>query len=176
MKTFNKKDIITILNLEDAEKYVGEEGYFSDRCYAELGLWEHGVLAEVLKEETLESVFHAEDEDGDEINYFGLFIPAAKLKEVKSKSKFRPFADLTEFERVTGYELGDVVSLMLTKYNVIYKGVYTSSSEEQDGDQDCFITIGIHLLSLNNKEELKGLKIRFKGETEWRPFGVEVEE
>ena len=170
-KIFNKKDIITILNLEDAEKYVGEEGYFSDRCYAELGLWEHGVLAEVLEDETLESIFHAEDEDGDEINYFGLFIPAAKVKELKSKS--RPFADLAEFEQITGYQLGDVVSLMLTKYNVIYKGVYTSSSEEQDGDRDCFITVGLHILSLNDEDEMKELKIRFKGDNEWRPFGVE---
>ncbi len=75
----HKEDIMTILNLDDAEKYVGELGYFANRPYTSLGSWEKGVLAEVLKHEEVESVFYAVDEDGDEINYFGLFIPAERI-------------------------------------------------------------------------------------------------
>ena len=75
----HKEDIMTILNAEEAEKYVGELGYFASRPYKSLSLWERGVLAEVLKHEEVESVFYAVDEDGDEINYFGLFIPAERI-------------------------------------------------------------------------------------------------
>ena len=75
----HKEDIMTILDAEDAERYVGELGYFADRPYKALSLWERGVLAEVLKHEEVESVFYAVDEDGDEINYFGLFIPAERI-------------------------------------------------------------------------------------------------
>ena len=50
----HKEDIMTILNLEDAEKYVGELGYFASRPYTSLGSWERGILAEVLKHEDVE--------------------------------------------------------------------------------------------------------------------------
>ena len=75
----HKEDIMTILDAEEAEKYVGELGYFANRPYTSLGSWEHGVLAKVLKHEEIESVFYAVDEDGDELNYFGLFIPEERI-------------------------------------------------------------------------------------------------
>ncbi len=174
MKTYHKKDVLTILNLDEAEKYVGEEGYFSDRCYAELGLWEYGRLVELLKDETVESVFYAANEDGDEINYFGyfgLFIPAEKVKETATTTEFRPFANAEEFERVTGYKAGDLVTLYIKDRDMFYQGIYLAKSTGNGTD---YITVGTHTLQLNAEAEMERHNIIYKNcdVSIWFPFGI----
>ena len=39
MKEFDKKDVFNITNAEDANEYVGKEGYFADCLYKDLNMW-----------------------------------------------------------------------------------------------------------------------------------------
>ena len=89
MITFNKKDVITALNREDAEIYIGEKGYYCYRMHD----W---MPCELLK-------VHF-DEDYDVRNVFTIldcktehecpmFLPADKVKE----KKYRPFKSIDEF-------------------------------------------------------------------------------
>lgn len=82
-KFFEREDIISWSNAEDAKKYVETEGYFGD-SYQEL-------ITKVKKNltSTLWYVFPAEDvncvfEDVYEIKA-GLFLPVDKVKEVEDE-------------------------------------------------------------------------------------------
>lgn len=82
-KVFDREDIISWSNAEDAKKYVEQEGFLGD-SYQEL-------ITKVKKNSTstLWYVFPAEDvncvfEDVYEIKY-GLFLPIDKVKEVEDE-------------------------------------------------------------------------------------------
>lgn len=86
MKTFDKKDIFTVVNVEKAKKYIGKEGYFAD-C---LGLLK--VLVELNETEILTSIgdeddcfpfkYQAHFRGGERLN--SLFLPAEKVKNIKT--------------------------------------------------------------------------------------------
>lgn len=57
MKTFDRKDMFTIANLEDAKKYINCEGYFND-CYCiDLEKWNRGILKQVNEEDITDYPF-----------------------------------------------------------------------------------------------------------------------
>ena len=43
-KLFDKKDIFSWSNCEEAKKYIGEEGYFRDDYQEDLACWSKGLL------------------------------------------------------------------------------------------------------------------------------------
>ena len=86
-KTFDKKDIFTNVTAEEAQKYIGEEGYFADN----LGLLK--ILVELNEKEILTRI-------GDEDDCFAfkyqsngceclnsLFLPAEKVKDIEEVEK-----------------------------------------------------------------------------------------
>ena len=170
----HKEDVMTILDLDEAEKYVGELGYFASRPYKSLGSWERGVLAEVLKHEEVESVFYAVDEDGDEINYFGLFIPAEKVKEVqeiKDEKKWRPFKnckELCQYIRVTGEDLyaGLTINIRNKENKIVRQVLVTEINYDKP-----FIGLGISLFDLENL--YRSYEWQDEKNEDWKPFGVE---
>ena len=41
---FDKKDVISWANCEEAKEYIGEEGYFRDDFQEDLAAWYKGIL------------------------------------------------------------------------------------------------------------------------------------
>lgn len=81
MKTFNKKDIFTIVTAEEAEKYIGQQGYFGDSL---------GTLKAMIEIDNTEKLIKILDENdcfrfistsllssGTEM--WSLFLPAEKV-------------------------------------------------------------------------------------------------
>lgn len=94
MINFDKKDVITALNREEAEIYIGEKGYY---CYRNND-WRPCELVRV----------YLKDDDFDVRNVFTIldhktehecpmFLPADKVKEVEEEKKYRPFKNVDEF-------------------------------------------------------------------------------
>ena len=82
MKTFDKKDVYSWSNCEEARQYIGEEGYFCDTFHESLAAWYKGMLQDVDPSMPVDCVF--EDEENE---VFGLFLPADKVKKLKKKNK-----------------------------------------------------------------------------------------
>lgn len=102
-KLFNKKDVFSWSNCEEARQYIGEEGYFCDTYHESLAAWHKGLLQDVDQSMTVECIF--EDEENE---VFGLFLPADKVIEVEEK-KYREFKDFNEFRFWTGKRVGSVI-------------------------------------------------------------------
>lgn len=77
-KLFNKKDVYSWANLEEAKKYIGEEGYFCDECREDLGTWHKGLLQDVDQSMPVDCIFENEENE-----VFGLFLPACKVMKLK---------------------------------------------------------------------------------------------
>ena len=80
MKTFDKKDVYSWSNCEEARQYIGEEGYFCDTFHESLAAWYRGMLQDVDQSMPVDCIF--EDEENE---VFGLFLPADKVKKLKKK-------------------------------------------------------------------------------------------
>ena len=96
MKTFDKKDVLSWSNAEDAKQYIGKYCYFADSLrYLKTIINEDKkyILKKVSNNEKdmVQGVFC--DVDGD---FWGLCLPADKVVEVKEK-KYRPFKSIDEF-------------------------------------------------------------------------------
>ena len=78
MKTFDKKDVYSWSNCEEARQYIGDEGYFRDTYCESLAAWHRGILQDVDPSMPVDCIF--EDEENE---IFGLFLPADKVKEVE---------------------------------------------------------------------------------------------
>ena len=75
-KLFDKKDVYSWSNLEDAKKYIGEEGYFCDTYHESLPAWYKGILQDVDQDMPVDCIFEEEENE-----VFGLFLPANKIKQ-----------------------------------------------------------------------------------------------
>ncbi len=47
MMIFNKKDVFTSVTYEEAKRYIGEEGYFTNNFCTDLSKWDRKVLKDV---------------------------------------------------------------------------------------------------------------------------------
>lgn len=104
MKTFDRKDIFTIANVEDARKYVGKLGYPSN------SLNKLKTLINNFAPYSLDKI----DLDNDKPFFyrddcFLYFIPADKVKEVETHKKWRPFKNIDEFLQKTKIAVGTVI-------------------------------------------------------------------
>lgn len=173
MKTFDKKDVFTIVTAEEAIAYIGKRGYFGD-SFKEL---ESNInkdcgdnLGEVCTDRYTSIVFRPYTCETS----YGLFIPTDKVKEVEEPKKYRPFVSYEEFRLY--FAIGDVIRIItieegekLEWQTVMYVGVTKNIN-------GTFIQLGA------NSYSLQYLFSHFKYartqdgsnvDKEWQPFGVE---
>lgn len=165
MKTFDKKDVFTLVTAEEAIAYIGKRGYFGD-SFEELESsinkgWSDN-LGEVFPDRYTNVVFRPY---ACETSY-GLFIPADKVKEVEEK-KYRPFETIEEFVKTIG-DIGTIVTYREKKEpSQEMSGIFTGYM----WDSACrgwILGLGAHLYRLENLFELAEYKYKYK----WQPFGV----
>ena len=80
MKTFDKKDVFSFLNAEDANAYLAEKGYFGD-C---ISILKRNVYDDCIR--TLDEIcINYDDQFRQEENglFYSLFLPACKVIEEK---------------------------------------------------------------------------------------------
>lgn len=101
MKTFNKIDVFTCVNAEEAKKYIGKLGYFANGLngFSDIGCYAPYSLDYV--QVGIDKPFRYKE------SCFALFLPAEKV--IEAPKKYRPFRDIEELKRTLGVELGDVV-------------------------------------------------------------------
>lgn len=103
-KTFDRKDVYSVLNAEDASQYVGTKGYFADTL---------SCLNEKVRKNMLDPLDDVNQlHDFPFISYvtgFLFFLPADKVKEVEEEKKWRAFKDIEEFKKETGLGLLSIV-------------------------------------------------------------------
>ena len=96
MKTFDKKDVFTVLTAEDAKNYIGKEGYLSDTLINLQNRVDNSV------HETLDSINELQPYPFSANGLSSLlFLPFDKVKEVEEPKKWRPFKDIGEFQNIT---------------------------------------------------------------------------
>lgn len=162
---FDKKDVYSWSNLEDAKKYIGEEGYFCETCHESLALWHKGLLRDVNQSMPVDCIF--EDAENE---VFGLFLPADKVKEVKEEKKWRPFKNLEEFKtELNGIEYGDVVRFREKSDHAIkLYGGYLGHSEK-DGQ---LLALALGAFFYSPEKLFEDYEWQDK-EGNWQIFGVE---
>lgn len=110
---FDKKDVFSWANAEDAKRYIGKEGYFASHYCNDLKSWWKAKLLDINRDGDISNVFIGECDDvekpyfGDDEDCAGLFLPADKVKRVEKK--WRPFKTIEEFKRVLDIKLGSVL-------------------------------------------------------------------
>ena len=168
MKTFDKKDVFTLVTAEEAKAYIDKQGYFGD-SFKELEEdiekgWSR-KLKEVFPDRYTSIVFRSL---GSETSY-GLFLPTDKLKEVEEK-KYRPFKDFEELSETLNKGVGSEIMYRLKK--VPLRKITTSiiGYITEDNRED-LILIGMSALSLSTYFE--EIEIWNNVEKQWKPFGVE---
>lgn len=169
MKTFDKKDVYSWSNAEDAKVYIGKSGYFADSLKE---------LQEYINKNycnTLSSIDFNPDTDVDsifsitEIDYKNaLFLPADKVKEVEKK-KWRAFRSFKEFSENLKKRVGSEITYRNkdVPLRVITTTIIGFIEEANREDQ---LQIGGGALKLSTW--FKEIEI-FNEQGKWQPFGVE---
>lgn len=165
MKTFDKKDVFSWSNAEEAKKYIGKKGYMSDSIFG---------LQEAIN---ISRGYELKDIDKDiclcfyrpQVNYGrGLFLPVDKVKEVEEEKKYRPFETIEEFVKTIG-DIGTIITYREKKEpSQEMRGIFTGYM----WDRACrgwILGLGATLYRLENLFELA----EYKYKNEWQPFGVE---
>lgn len=159
MKTFDKKDVYSWSNCEEARQYVGEEGYFCDDCQEDLAAWSKGLLHDVDQSLPVDCIFENEENE-----VFGLFLPADKVIEVEEK-KYRAFKDFKEFRFWTGRRVGVVIVYRNKLTNDEIEAVITRSQLYEN-------SVEIGAVEYTFKELFEQWEWLSDG-NEWCLFGVE---
>lgn len=170
MKTFDKKDVFTLVTAEEAKAYINEQGYFGDsfgELEEDIKKGCSGRLEKVFPDRYTSTVFRPYASDTS----YGLFLPTDKLKEVEEK-KWRAFKDIEEFKKET--ELG-LLSIVRYRYSIegprtiATTGIGIITDFCTCNDKSYYITIGDTSFSL---EELFNYEYLDK-HGDWKRFGVE---
>lgn len=164
MRTFDKKDIFTIVNAEEAKKYIGQQGYFTSFYSDNLSDWDFDILKSIndLKSSECNSIFNAKNND---YICYGLFLPMNKVKEIRKETKWRPFT-LEEFNETI--PMGTVFKYKYKRNNVndVYSVYYHANLDCENGFQSIFFEDSYHDFVYCFNE----MKLFLNGE--WQPFGV----
>lgn len=166
MKTFDKKDVFSLVTAEEAKAYIGKRGYFGD-SFKEL---ESNInsgcsdnLGEVFPDRYTSIVFRPYARESS----YGLFLPADKVKEVEEPKKYRPFETIEEFIKTIG-DIGTIITYRTKKEpSQEMKGMFTGYM----WDSACrgwILGLGASLYRLENLFELA----EYKYKNEWQPFGM----
>ena len=100
-RIIDKKKIFDSFEIEEAEKYLGKEGYFanSNEMFSNLDNCIFGKLEEINDD--------IKPYSDSYLNY-RYFLPSEFVKE---KSAYRPFKDAKEFFIKTNFEAGDLIHI-----------------------------------------------------------------
>lgn len=167
---FDKKDVFSWSNCEEAKKYIGKEGYFGDslrELQKNIEDDKSRTLSNVMENNVIDFVFRPLDTFSD-VLCFGLFLPASKV--IKLEKKYRPFKSHRELcdnilkDTLTcidhGIEIED--KLNCCQYRLMIMGTFNNG-------------IILPLYGALTFEQLfKNFKVNTNGE--WRSFGVEEDE
>lgn len=158
MKTFDRKDVFSWSNAEEAKQYIGEKGYFADGAFENIDDWQLDVLDEIYLDSDVRTVFQAQS------SFYGLFLPEDKIKEVEEPKKWRAFRTFEEFVLAVGligchirYRFKDDIS------NEFFAVIVGFNYEAQT------VTINNSIYSF---KELFN-KFEFYKNQKWQPLGVE---
>lgn len=131
---FDKKDVFSWSNCEEARQYIGEEGYFRDTYCESLAAWHRGILQDVDQSMPVDCIF-----EDDENEVFGLFLPVGKVLPVPMRpKKYRPFKSIEEFRKtLNNINFLDALTFRekhytFRKYCAVFNG-YGDSNDELDG-------------------------------------------
>lgn len=165
MKVFDKKDVFSWANAEDAKEYIGKEGYFAHTL---------SQLNERIQKSDFERLEKIDDsntncfckESDGAMCYWSMFLPADKVKEVEEPKKYRPFKNLNEFKQCIskdtltcldhGIEIIDMSNN--SQYRLMILGTFTNGI--------IFPLYG----ALTFERLFKRFKININGS--WQPFGM----
>lgn len=159
-------DILTCFDIERAEQFIGQKGYFTDYLcvFADLSDRAAGLLTGIRDDD------YAFYQDGDG-GYFRFFIPESSLKpEEKNYRPYTPQEFCNEFnigERVIFRKKGDPES----GQDLILQGLWYRSL---NGAAVTHVRLGSYLYAL--EELFNGYEWRRPYKMDFVPFGVEVEE
>ena len=165
MKTFDKKDIFSWSNCEEAKQYIGRQGHFADtmtQLRDSINKNEAYTLCRIFKD--VGNCFYT-TENSYSIGY-DFFLPIDKVKEVEEK-KYRPFKHYLEFTLVTKKKVGDVINIM--RKDKSYSEILVITGKRTDNNNNT-------VLRLSRYFSLRELFEDYLWEDEkgyWQPFGVE---
>lgn len=148
---FDKKDVFTIANVEEAKAHLNTKGYFGDK-YTDL---ENDIRENYLQ--TLTEIDTDDHADIDQIYgtgsyYYGMFLPADKVK--RSKKEARVIKKLADLRELLGVDelVGTVVHLKGIdsdhKVANLIESIITSTTESTI-DNSCFFVIGSHTYKID---------------------------
>lgn len=164
MKDFDRKDLFNWSNVENAKDYISTQGYFGNSI-SEVDLAVHNEdlfrLTTIFSERS-QCFFSYEKGE-----YFGFFLPADKVKEVKKEKKYRPFKNSKELREsfykdcfcCNGHSVEVENKQTKVRYKLLIIGEYESG----------IVLAYYGAISMNKLFE----KFNYKVNDEWQPFGVE---
>lgn len=161
MRTFNKKDIYSWANCEEARQYIGKEGYFAHT----LSQLDNRIQKSdfCTLEKICDSNTNCFCRSGDGVMcYWSMFLPVDKVKKVEEK-KWRAFT-LEEFNKTI--PMGTVFKYRYKKNKAEVSIYYHAYLELENGDKAIFFEKSYRSLNCSFNE----LELFLNGE--WQPFGV----
>ncbi len=162
MKTFDKKDVYSWSNAEEAKTHIGKTGYFNNDFESIKRAIELGGPA-VLDRVDTNSIWCFKALGVSLC--FGLFLPADKVKEVEEPKKWRAFKDFNEFKILTNKSIGSVIVYKDKLTNDELEAVITRSKLYEN-----FVEIGAVQYTF---KELFDQWEWLDKDGHWQPFGVE---
>lgn len=164
------KKPLTCFDTEEARKFEGEQGYFSDNplnfAYGDMALSKTTVLGKLrLNEDNLKYPFL---NTTNSINY-RFFLPVAWLKPEEPEKKWRPFT-LDDFVKRFDLEVGTRVFLIRSKTTPVNQRRLLLTGIIQDKDP-CVCGVYLGGCYFTFSELFQKFDVRF-GKEDWQPFGV----
>jgi hypothetical protein len=157
-------DILTCFDIERAEQFIGQRGYFADTlyCFDDLGSCYHGTLTDACDGQA--GPFHRRDDR----SYKQFFIPESSLKPIEKK--YRPYT-LEEFMSI--FPIGEPIKFRAKAAadKMHLQFVLVGYREYGEGAN---IYIGTYPFTLN--ELFEEYEWHEDATGDWVPFGAEVEE
>ena len=169
---FDKKNVFSWANAEEARQYIGKEGYFSDYYRNDLECWLKAKLIDINCDSGTSSVFTEECGDEEDIS-FGLFIPADRVKQ--AEKKWRPFKTIDEFQNTLNIKLGSVL-VYRRKDEPDIEFVFTFTGYKIYQPTGTLYSILLGGMSYTVKDLLDKYEWFNEKDGLWCPFGMEVEE
>lgn len=136
---FNKKDVYSVLNVEEAKVYEDKKGFFGnslDDLYRAVEADNSDFLVKVMTTDTESKPFISVSGPCDGLLHNALFLPVDKVKKDKKvKAEYRPFT-LCEFNET--FKLGQIITFRSadadTDKGIFGKRIYTGYLYTEDGE------------------------------------------
>ncbi|MDY6420995.1 MAG: hypothetical protein SPK70_10685 [Succinivibrio dextrinosolvens] len=171
MKTFDIKDVLSAVNIQEAKQYVGKNGYFGSNLIEIQKAVQDGdadTLGAIDEKAKWGAIFqYAFNLVGH--NCSTLFLPADKVKD--DGRRYREIDTYKEFIAVTGVALGKILSIRLRDNPEIEtRGIFSSIVECKNKLQG----VDIGGASYTMHDLYKRYEFYNLNDSEWAPFCLEV--